>query len=64
MAVTGRASDLNSLPSSNKVSLLTRKQTPQPRTGSYNVEYKCKQQNDCIVIKIEKSLKRDTTADV
>jgi len=33
MVVTGRASDLKSLLSSNKVSLLTREHTPQPRTG-------------------------------
>jgi len=43
--VVGRASDLNSLLSSNKVSLLTREQTPWPRTGINNVEHKRKQKN-------------------
>jgi len=40
MVVAGRASDLNSLLSSNKVFLLPREQTPPPRTGVNNVEYK------------------------
>jgi len=40
--VAGRASHLNSLLSSNKASLLTREQTPWPRTGINNGEYKWK----------------------
>jgi len=40
MVVAGKASDVNSLPTSNKVSPLTREQTPQPRTDSNNVVYK------------------------
>jgi len=32
--VAGRASDLNSLLCSDKVSLLTMEQTPRPRTGN------------------------------
>jgi len=34
MVVAGRASDLDSLPSSKKVSPLTREQTPPSRTGN------------------------------
>jgi len=41
MVVAGGASDLNSLQSPSKVSLLTREQTPRLRTGINNVEYKC-----------------------
>jgi len=45
MMVAGRAVDLNSLLSSNKIALVTREQTPRPRRGINNVEYKRKQQN-------------------
>jgi len=38
VVVTGRASDLNSLLSPNKVSLLTSEQTSRPHIGIYNVE--------------------------
>ena len=37
MVVAGRASDLNLLLSSSKVSLLTREQTPRPRTGNIGI---------------------------
>ena len=40
MVVAGSASDLNSLLSSDKVSLLTTEQTPLPPTGISNVEYR------------------------
>jgi len=43
MVVTSRSPDLNSLLSSNKLSLVTRGQNPWPCTGNKNVEYKCKQ---------------------
>jgi len=38
-----KKSDLNSILSSNKISLLTRQRTPRPRTGINNMEYKRKQ---------------------
>jgi len=38
MVAAGRASDLNSFLSSNKVSLLTGEQTPRPHTEINNVE--------------------------
>jgi len=43
MMMAGRASTLNSLLSSNKVSLLTGEQTLRPHKGNNNVEYKWKQ---------------------
>jgi len=44
MVVAERTSNLNSLLSSNKASLLTREQTPRPGTGINTVEYKLNQQ--------------------
>ena len=46
MEVIGCASSLVSLPISNKVSLLTRVQTPRPSRGIHNVEYQWKQKDD------------------
>ena len=43
MVVAGKASDLNSLISSDKVAPLTREQIPRRRTGINNVEYEWKQ---------------------
>jgi len=40
MVVAGRASDLNSLLSSNKVFLFIRERHSRPHTGFNNVEYK------------------------
>jgi len=40
MVVARRASNLNSLLCSNKISLVTRERTPRPCTGINNVEYK------------------------
>jgi len=54
MVVAGRAFGLDSHLSSNKVSLLTMEQTPQPRTGINNVEYKGKQKRSypCTLLRI------------
>jgi len=42
MMMAKGTSDLNSLLTTNKVSLLTREQTPWPRMEIYNMQYKWK----------------------
>jgi len=50
MMVAGTAFDLNSLLSTEKVSLLNREQTPRTRAGNNNLEYKLHEPVQGIII--------------
>jgi len=58
MVVTGRPFKFNSLLSSDKVSPLTREQTPRSRKGINNVEYKLHDPAQGLIMRIINSTTR------